>query len=117
MRDGTQLSANLILPTGSPPGSRFPTILIQTPYLATKEIGIGTEAAVLRQLISRGYAVALVNVRGTQWSEGEYHWLKGARDDGLDTLEWVTRQPCSLPSNTPAQNLATPGFAPTNLQS
>jgi len=95
MRDGTQLSANLILPTGSPPGSRFPTILIQTPYLATKEIGIGTEAAVLRQLISRGYAVALVNVRGTQWSEGEYHWLKGARDDGLDTLEWVTRQPWS----------------------
>lgn len=92
MRDGTLLAANLVVPAGAPAGGRFPTILIQTPYLATNEVGIGTEAAVLRRLIREGYAVAIVNVRGTQWSEGEYHWFKGARDDGLDTLAWVTRQ-------------------------
>jgi uncharacterized protein len=39
-----------------------------------------------------GYAVVIVNDRGTQWSEGRYQWLKGANQDGSDILDWITRQ-------------------------
>jgi hypothetical protein len=92
MRDGTLLLANVIVPVGAAAGAKLPTILIQTPYLATNETQIGLERTVLGELIRKGYAVAIVNVRGTHWSEGEYRWLKGARNDGLDTLDWITRQ-------------------------
>lgn len=92
MRDGTLLSANVIVPAGAAADAKVPAILIQTPYLATNETQIGVERTVLGELIRKGYAVAIVNVRGTHWSEGEYHWFKGARNDGLDTLDWVTRQ-------------------------
>ncbi|HVW68124.1 MAG TPA: CocE/NonD family hydrolase [Steroidobacteraceae bacterium] len=91
LRDGTVLSATLLVPQSSQ-GARFPTILIQTPYAPEFEADIGLERSVLGRLIVKGYAVAIVNVRGTQWSEGEYHWMKGARDDGLDTLNWITAQ-------------------------
>lgn len=87
MRDGTLLLANVIVPAGAAADAKFPAILIQTPYLATKEIQIPLETVVLRELIRKGYAVAIVNVRGTHWSQGEYRWLKGARNDGLDTLD------------------------------
>jgi putative CocE/NonD family hydrolase len=92
MRDGTLLLASVIVPAGAAADAKFPTILIQTPYLATNEIQIPLETVVLRELIRKGYAVAIVNVRGTHWSEGEYRWMRGARNDGLDTLDWVTRQ-------------------------
>ena len=95
MRDGTLLSANLIVPNGASADSRRPVIMIQSPYAPAKELGIPLEKAVLTRLIREGYVVAIVNVRGTQWSEGEYHWMKGARQDGLDTLQWITEQPWS----------------------
>jgi hypothetical protein len=91
LRDGTTLSADLIVPERRE-GAKLPTILIQTPYASRFELEIGLERSVLARLVTEGYAVAIVNVRGTQWSEGEYHWMKGARDDGLDTLNWITAQ-------------------------
>src|ERR1700734_2813257 len=78
LRDGTILSATLLVPDTA--GKR-PTILIQTPYAPKFELGIGLEREVMSRLLAKGYAIAIVNVRGTQWSEGEYHWMKGARND------------------------------------
>jgi uncharacterized protein len=92
LRDGTILSATLLVPDTA--GKR-PTILIQTPYAPKFELGIGLEREVMSRLLAKGYAIAIVNVRGTQWSEGEYHWMKGARNDGLDTVDWITTQPWS----------------------
>ncbi len=92
MRDGTLLLANVLVPASAAADAKVPTILIQTPYLATKETQLTVHNVVLRELIRKGYAVAIVNVRGTHWSEGEYRWFKGARNDGLDTLDWITRQ-------------------------
>ncbi len=95
LSDGTVLSASIIVPNGASADSKRPVILIQSPYAPVNEISIDPETPVLTRLINEGYVVAIVNVRGTQWSEGEYHWMKGARQDGLDTLNWVTAQPWS----------------------
>jgi putative CocE/NonD family hydrolase len=90
LRDGTRLNATLVMPN-RPAGERLPTILIQSPYDPSWELRSPTVAALVRA----GYAIAVVNVRGTQWSEGEYHWMKGAADDGEDSVKWVTAQPWS----------------------
>ncbi len=95
LRSGTVLSGQLLVPTGPARGRKVPTILVQTPYLPMAEVGIGVERAVLTRLIRNGYAVVIVNDRGTQWSEGEYHWLMHAREDGLDVLSWIESQPWS----------------------
>jgi hypothetical protein len=91
MRDGVKLSANLIIPTSGAP-QKLPVILIRTPYTPASEVSEPLAPPLLSRLVKSGYAVAIVNDRGTQWSEGNYHWLKGANDDGYDILEWITRQ-------------------------
>ncbi len=91
MRDGVKLSANLIIPRGGVPQKR-PVILIRTPYTPASEVSEPLAPPLLSRLVKSGYAVAIVNDRGTQWSEGRYHWLKGANNDGYDILEWIVRQ-------------------------
>nr|WP_047168582.1 CocE/NonD family hydrolase [Sphingomonas sp. Y57] len=90
LRDGTRLFATLVIPN-RPAGERLPTILIQSPYDPSWELG----GATVSRLVRAGYAIVVVNVRGTQWSEGEYRWMKGAADDGEDSVRWVTSQPWS----------------------
>lgn len=90
MRDGVRLSANLILPRGAGP---WPVILIRSPYDPASEVSEPLAALLLPRLVRDGYAIAIVNDRGTQWSEGNYHWLRGANRDGWDILEWVSHQP------------------------
>jgi uncharacterized protein len=91
MRDGVNLSANLIIPKESTP-QRHPVILIRTPYTPSSELSEPLAPPLLSRLVKNGYAVAIVNDRGTQWSEGRYQWLKGANNDGYDILEWITHQ-------------------------
>ena len=42
--------------------------------------------------LENGYAVAFVNERGRYWSEGEYEYLVGAKEDGYDTVDWIVKQ-------------------------
>jgi len=90
LRDGTHLMATLIVPNDTSSTSKRPAILDQSPYPVQLELTEGRE--VLSRLVRRGYVIAVVNARGTQWSEGEYHWLKGAAADGADTVKWITKQ-------------------------
>lgn len=90
LRDGTVLNATIVKPTTTA-DERLPTILIQTPYNPSWEL----DGEVVGRLVRAGYAVVVMNVRGTQWSEGEYRWMKGAADDGEDAVTWVTAQPWS----------------------
>jgi uncharacterized protein len=91
MRDGIRLSANLILPHRAE-GQKLPVILIRTPYSPGKEVSEHLATPLLARLVRSGYAIVIVNDRGTQWSEGHYHWLQGANQDGYDIMEWITRQ-------------------------
>jgi putative CocE/NonD family hydrolase len=92
MRDGVRLSAYVILPKVARPDTKFPTILIKTPYVASIEFWVPLNRIVLSRMIREGYAIVVANDRGTQWSEGEYHLQKGAKQDGYDTLSWIAQQ-------------------------
>jgi uncharacterized protein len=89
MRDGVRLSTSLLVP--KTPGAKMPAILIRTPYERGQEL----EDKLVRPLLSRGYVIVLQNERGTGWSEGKHQFLAGARNDGYDTLSWISQQPWS----------------------
>src|SRR3984957_3281005 len=91
MRDGVKLSANILLPKGKAQ-QKLPVILIRSPYTPADEVSEPLASRLLPQLVRNGYAVVIVNDRGTQWSEGSYQWLKGANQDGSDILDWITQQ-------------------------
>ena len=87
-RDGVRLATDVYLPDGevSKPGP-FPAILIRTPY---NKSGI---AAVAELFTTRGYAVAVQDVRGRYASEGEFYIYVNEGEDGYDAVAWVAAQP------------------------
>lgn len=91
MRDGVTLSTDVIRLRSA--GDKLPTILLRTPY--TKFSSLVGERHPPRYLLQAGYALVLQNERGTGWSEGNHHYLAGAKSDGYDTLTWIEEQPWS----------------------
>lgn len=83
MRDGQLLETHVYRPAGD---DAWPTVLIRDPY-ATGEVLCG--------LLSRyGYACVHQDVRGRYGSaEGEWYPVVHERDDGIDTLTWLTQRP------------------------
>jgi len=89
MRDGVRLSTAVIRPSNV--RGPMPVILIRTPYDKNGEL----EDKILATLVLRGYAIVVQNERGTEWSEGKYHFLPRSREDGYDTISWIVQQPWS----------------------
>lgn len=85
MRDGTLLSTDLILPDGKGP---FPTILTRTPY------GNHDPARLVFKywMAERGFAYAFQDCRGRHDSDGIWEPFRFEREDGFDTLDWLSRQ-------------------------
>ena len=83
MRDGVELSANIVLPDSEGP---FPVVLTRTPY-GKGDADDGAEMA------ERGYAVVIQDCRGTGESAGDWAPVVSEHRDGLDTHEWVLAQP------------------------
>src|SRR2546423_4863 len=65
------------------------TVLIRTPYGRSGVTGL----ACGRVLAERGFHVVLQSCRGTFDSGGEFDPLRHEREDGLDTVAWIERQP------------------------
>ncbi len=65
-----------------------PTVLIRTPYGRG-----GVSAIAARLLAERGFHVVLQSCRGTGGSGGAFDPMRHERDDGLDTVDWLRRQP------------------------
>ena len=86
MRDGAGLSTDLYFPEGAREG--LSTILIRTPY--GKSGG-----AMVERFVEEGYAVAVQDMRGRFESEGIYKPSTGDRNDGHDTVTWLSEQPWS----------------------
>jgi len=86
MRDGVKLSTDLYFPEGAT--GPFPTILLRTPY------GKTGDPRTLR-FVTHGYAVAVQDIRGKFESGGEYRVTSFDRNDGYDTIDWLSRQPWS----------------------
>jgi hypothetical protein len=86
-RDGVRLATDFYLPDGDEtPSGPFPTILIRTPY---NKSGVAETAEFFT---TRGYAVAVQDVRGRYASEGVFYIYVNEGHDGYDAVEWVAAQ-------------------------
>jgi putative CocE/NonD family hydrolase len=85
MRDGAILRADHYAPAID---AELPTVLVRTPY------GRGAPVSLLcRAVAQRGFNVLMQSCRGTADSGGSFEPLLQEREDGLDTLDWLRRQP------------------------
>ena len=88
MRDKVELNATVYFPKtadGSPP--KIPVVFTLTPYISD------SYHARAAYFASRGYAFALVDVRGRGNSAGEFEPFAHEPRDGHDVVEWLTKQP------------------------
>ncbi|HHB82495.1 MAG TPA: CocE/NonD family hydrolase [Devosia sp.] len=81
--DGARLLSDVYMPEGEGP---FPTILIRTAY---KRQGFAGYARIYAE---RGFITVLQACRGTDGSDGEIGPLLLEREDGLATLDWLSKQ-------------------------
>ncbi len=93
--DGVRLMTDHYAPKAAK-GQQFPTILIRTPYGRGFEVPF--PAGILWVLIAqrfaeRGYNVIIQTTRGRFDSGGKFEPRQHEREDGLATLEWLSRQP------------------------
>ena len=88
MRDGAELSTDLYFPAGAT--EPLPTILVRTPY--GKEGGNRVD---VETFVGQGYVVAMQDIRGRYESEGRYVVHATDRNDGYDTVEWLSTRPWS----------------------
>jgi uncharacterized protein len=109
MRDGVRLAVDAYLPQvdGAPPkGKRFPTIAIFTPYYRRFNVQAGAPASVECSpnagkyrdfFVPRGYAVVVVDVRGTGASFGTREAFRSPeeREDYREIVDWIVAQPWS----------------------
>ncbi|AHG04146.1 acyl esterase [Halobacterium sp. DL1] len=90
-RDGTGLATDIYRPadpdTREPIEEPRPVILDRTPYDKT-----GGRTRHGEWYASRGYVIAIQDVRGRFDSEGEFFINKNEAEDGADTVEWLADQ-------------------------
>ncbi|MER5217984.1 CocE/NonD family hydrolase [Streptomyces sp. NPDC002838] len=87
MRDGAELLADRWVPRSG--GDGMPTALLRIPYGRSGVIA----AQMVRPLAERGFQVLVQSTRGTFGSGGGFDPLRCEREDGLDTVDWVIKQP------------------------
>jgi predicted acyl esterase len=98
MRDGVRLAADVFRPRAS--GQKFPVLLSLSPYtrgLQLTDVCLSqNEAGITQFWVPRGYVHLIVDVRGTNDSEGCYD-DKGEKEqaDYVDLIEWAGSQPWS----------------------
>ncbi|MHB8572782.1 MAG: CocE/NonD family hydrolase [Candidatus Dormibacteria bacterium] len=94
MSDGVVLRANIGVPltageTAPQAGDQYPVLIEQTPY--RKDGGLFT---VDSYFVSRGFAMVVIDVRGTGSSEGEWDSFGPLeREDGPQIVRWAAHQP------------------------
>ncbi|WP_232702238.1 CocE/NonD family hydrolase [Halobacterium wangiae] len=90
-RDGTGLATDIYRPadpdTREPIDEPRPVILDRTPYDKT-----GGRTRHGEWYASRGYVIAIQDVRGRFDSEGEFYINSDEAEDGADTVEWLADQ-------------------------
>lgn len=87
--DGVKLLADVYRPLRL---ARAPTILVRIPFSKTPSNSLFA-AIVATFWAERGYVVVIQGTRGRYESGGRHTPLVDERRDGLETLEWVKRQP------------------------
>ncbi len=131
MPDGVRLATDIYRPKNAAgAGGKVPTIWVRTPYnfnFWDVRNGVPTDMSTILAAVKRGYAYVVQNERGHFFSEGNYDIL-GSRQDGYNTVDWLTKQPwsngkvgttgCSSTAEYQmgVAALGHPGFAAMNVQ-
>ncbi len=87
--DGVNLVADVYRPRAD---HTMPTILVRIPFSQTFKNSLGADA-VGNFWASRGYTVVIQGTRGRYKSGGIFYPLRHERQDGIETLQWLGRQP------------------------
>ena len=106
MRDGVRIAIDIHLPANIEAGAALPTILVLTPYYrrfrlkpgAPADVEVSPNTAAYRDMfVPRGYAMVVVDVRGTGASFGVRDSFRSPveRDDYREIVDWIIAQPWS----------------------
>jgi putative CocE/NonD family hydrolase len=109
MRDGVKIAADVVLPKNLPADVKIPTLLCQTRYWRAMELRAPFKWFLKPESIdpvfrdfpsfftSYGYALVLVDVRGTGASFGTWPhpWPPDSVEDGREIVDWIVAQPWS----------------------
>jgi putative CocE/NonD family hydrolase len=87
--DGTELSSEIFHPQHT---DRTATILVRIPLSKTLKNLLFIDV-VGRMWAERGYTVVIQGTRGRYESGGDFHPLYGERQDGIETLVWISKLP------------------------
>ena len=94
-RDGTLLRYDLLRPAALA-GQRLPVLINYEGYAAGTDATDNGVSTYSDRLMSRGYALLGVSVRGTGCSQGQFDPFDHTMgEDGYDAVEWAARQPWS----------------------
>ncbi|WP_419903238.1 CocE/NonD family hydrolase [Kiloniella sp.] len=88
-KDGIRLLADIHHPQGL---EKTPTVLVRIPFTKTY-FNVLRSDVIGRYWASRGYTVVIQGTRGRYESDGEFYPLIHERNDGLETLDWLEKQP------------------------
>src|SRR6185503_676041 len=104
MADGCRLALDVYLPNGDA-SRRWPTVLILTPYVRRFEVAPGNDGVepspntyrYREMFVPRGYAVVVVDARGTGASFGSRDSFRSPRERGdyKAIADWIVDQPWS----------------------
>src|SRR3981189_3726493 len=103
MKDGCRLAVDVILPDGDA-SKRWPTVLILTPYIPRFALAPGSNVEpspnsykYRDMFVPRGYAVVVVDARGTGASFGTRDSFRSPREraDYKAVADWIVAQPWS----------------------
>ena len=109
MKDGVSLAVEVVLPGDIPDDEKVPALLTQTRYWRQMEIRWPFSIFIKPEdttpdfkefkpfFTSQGYAIVLVDVRGTGASFGvwPYPWPPISIEDSRQIVEWIVAQPWS----------------------
>ena len=91
MRDGIHLCTNVYLPDAD---KKYAVILARNPYvLQNDEAQIQRDGANSAEFVNHDFIVVYQHCRGKGSSEGVFYPFCGEREDGLDTIAWIEKQP------------------------
>ena len=108
MRDGVKIAISIYLPSSIKDGVGIPTMLHQTRYwrsfayrwplsMIKESMPRGLMGTYAKRFLANGYAWVDVDVRGSGASFGNrpYAYTPEEIKDGVEIVEWITRQPWS----------------------
>lgn len=102
MRDDVKIAIDVALPKNIPSNAKIPALMVQTRYWRATDIRapfrwFRKPLEYLRFFTSYGYAIVLVDVRGTGASFGSrpHPWSRDEIMDGGEIVDWIVAQPWS----------------------